>query len=106
MAVLNILGCQLDYIWNYLEPKWLAQPVKDFYFSSILMKCGELYLIKIFEVEDPPLIWVIPLSGNSYNGHSKRKLVISTCLLALSLPSSLSSFLSHQQVCLLIGIKT
>lgn len=34
--VMAILGCQLDYIWNYLKPQQLVTPVRDFFLTEWL----------------------------------------------------------------------
>lgn len=43
LLVITIIGCQFDYIWNYLKPKELGKIVKVF------------FLIYVFEVERPTL---------------------------------------------------
>ena len=45
-AMVTVLSCHLNYIWNLLKPNWQSISVRDFFF-----------LIKSLKWEDPLLIW-------------------------------------------------
>jgi len=34
ITVMVILSRQLDYVWNYLKPRWLGTPVRDVFVNK------------------------------------------------------------------------
>lgn len=54
-VLMTALGCQPDYIWNYLKPKWLGTPVRHFLNSSEVDGPIQVFCVEMSILNGPHL---------------------------------------------------
>lgn len=76
-------GCQLNYNWNYLKPKQLGTPERNFFLNKILEAGRPTFNPDHLRWEDPAFIRATPPADSSYKADGEGKLPL--WLLALTL---------------------